>query len=206
MAPQSKSNIVITDEPVIPGMVFIIHWFDHRMNLHKNKAWWIHYPMIPVVMITALILIIGWDETGRDGNTLLCQHHPIRGQYCRPWPIRPGHHSLQVSGDRLLIMTGCVQCLRRDPPCSHQTLIDLFIIMLIMFPVYWRYQRHQTRAAMIPMIIIPGLSWSCGGSPADTSTTQAPAYIIGKDTDLYSSYARRAKLQLCPHFSNIFHV
>ena len=32
-------------------MVFIIHCFDHRMNLHKNKAWWIHYLMISVVMI-----------------------------------------------------------------------------------------------------------------------------------------------------------
>ena len=66
-----KANQILWSlmSPVIPGMVFIIHWFDHRMNLHKNKAWWIHYLMIPVVMITALILIIRWDETWSDGNT-----------------------------------------------------------------------------------------------------------------------------------------
>ena len=60
----------------------------------------------------------------------------------------------------------------------HQILIDLFIWMLIIvFPVYWRYQRHQTLAAMITRIIIPGLSWSCGGSPADTNTRHHKTFI-----------------------------
>ena len=121
------------------------------------------------------------DETWWDGKTTAVpattNQRPALPALTnqRLWPS-PGH-KLQVSGDRLPIMT-CVQCLCCDPPCSHQILIDLFIWMLIIvFPVYCRYQRHQTLAAMITGIIIPGLSWSCGGSPADTNTRHHQTFI-----------------------------
>ena len=113
------------------------------------------------------------------------------------WP-GPGHHSLQVSGDRLLIMS-LVQRLCRDPPCSHQILIDLFIMMLIIvFPVYWRYQGHQTPAAW-SLIIIPGLSSSCGGSTADSNTRHQLSFTktLHCHFSLWSIYLAMIHLTSC---------
>ena len=44
-------------------MVFIIHWSDHRINLHKNKAWWI--TLSPGTSDhCSLMLTIRWDMMG----------------------------------------------------------------------------------------------------------------------------------------------
>ena len=159
--------------PVIPGMVFIIHWFDHQMNLHKNKAWWIHYLMIPVIMITPLILIIRCDETGRDGNNTTTvsaspNQRPVLPSLSnqRPWSQFTSVWGPFTDNDL------CPVSLPRPALLSSDSNWFVYHHVDRVFPVYWRYQRHQTpAAAMIPMIIIPGLSWSCGGSPADTNTS-----------------------------------
>ena len=67
-----KANQILWSlmSPVIPGMVFIIHWFDHRINLHKNKAWWITLSHDASGHDhCSLMLTIRWDMMGWEDIT-----------------------------------------------------------------------------------------------------------------------------------------
>lgn len=179
-----KANQILWSlmSPVIPGMVFIIHWFDHRMNLHKNKAWWIHYLMIPVVMITALILIIRWDETWSDGNTT-----PRDG-------ISQSEGSMAVTdqseaGAWSPQFTSVWGPFTDNEPCpasvpwpallSPDSNWFVYHDVDHCVPSLLEISGHQTPAAW-SLIIIPGLSSSCGGSTPDSTPGTSFHY---KDTD-----------------------
>ena len=168
-----KANQILWSlmSPVIPGMVFIIHWFDHRMNLHKNKAWWIHYLMIPVVMITALILIIRWDETWSDGNTTprddISQSRASMGVTDQSEAGARSPQFTSVWGP----FTDNEPCPASVPwPALLSPDSNWFVYHDVdhCVPSLLEISGHQTPAAW-SLIIIPGLSSSCGGSTPDST-------------------------------------